>query len=147
MADILHRIGVEHSSPQRVHDALSTLDGLSGWWAEKTTGDTEPGGVISFRFGPGGIDMRVVELDPGRLVRWEVVGGPEEWIGTEVRFDIRQDGDWTIVLFRHEGWWEPVEFMSHCSTKWATYLVSLKQLLETGAGAPDPRDLLISDWH
>ena len=147
MADILHRIGVEHSSPQRAYDALSTLDGLSGWWAEKTTGDTEPGGVIEFRFGPGGIDMKVVELDPGRLVRWEVVGGPEEWIGTEVRFDIRQDGDWTIVLFRHEGWREPVEFMSHCSTKWATYLVSLKQLLETGTGAPDPRDLLISDWH
>ncbi len=147
MADILHRIGVEHSSPQRVYDALSTLDGLSGWWAEKTTGDTDPGGVIEFRFGPGGIDMKVVELDPGRLVRWEVVGGPEEWIGTGVRFDIRQDGDWTIVLFRHEGWREPVEFMSHCSTKWATYLVSLKQLLETGTGAPDPRDLLISDWH
>jgi uncharacterized protein YndB with AHSA1/START domain len=147
MADILHRIGVEHSSPQRVYDALTTLDGLSGWWAEKTTGDTDPGGVIEFRFGPGGIDMKVVELDPGRLVRWEVVGGPAEWIGTEVRFDIRQDGDWTIVLFRHEGWREPVEFMSHCSTKWATYLVSLKQLLETGTGAPDPRDLLISDWH
>ena len=147
MADILHRIGVEHSSPQRVFDALTTLDGLSGWWAEKTTGDTDPGGVIEFRFGPGGIDMKVVELDPGRLVRWEVVGGPDEWIGTEVRFDIRQDGDWTIVLFRHEGWREPVEFMSHCSTKWATYLVSLKQLLETGTGAPDPRDLLISDWH
>ena len=137
MADILHRVGVEHSSPQRVYDALTTLDGLSGWWAEKTTGDT----------GPGGIDMEVAELDPGRLVRWEVVGGPEEWIGTGVRFDIRQDGDWTIVLFRHEGWREPVEFMSHCSTKWATYLVSLKQLLETGTGAPDPRDLLISDWH
>ena len=147
MADILHRVGVEHSSPQRVYDALTTLDGLSGWWAEKTTGDTAPGGVIAFRFGPGGIDMKVVELDPGRLVRWEVVGGPEEWIGTGVRFDIRQDGDWTIVLFRHEGWREPVEFMSHCSTKWATYLVSLKQLLETGTGAPDPRDLLISDWH
>ena len=147
MADILHRVGIEHSSPQRVYDALTTLDGLSGWWAEKTTGDTDPGGVIEFRFGPGGIDMKVLELDPGRLVRWEVVGGPEEWIGTEVRFDIRQDGDWTIVLFRHEGWREPVEFMSHCSTKWATYLISLKQLLETGTGAPDPRDLLISDWH
>ena len=147
MADILHRIGVENGSPQRVYDALSTLDGLSGWWTEKTTGDTDPGGVIEFRFGPGGIDMQVVELDPGRLVRWEVVGGPEEWIGTEVRFDIRQDGDWTIVMFQHEGWREPVEFMSHCSTKWATYLVSLKQLLETGTGAPDPRDLLISDWH
>ena len=66
--------------------------------------------------------------------------GPEEWIGTTVDWDLRQDGDWTIVLFKHEGWREPVEFMHHCSTKWATFLISLKQLVETGEGAPDPRD-------
>ena len=68
-------------------------------------------------------------------------------IGTKVRFDLKQDGDYTIVLFKHQGWKAPVEFMHHCSTKWATYLVSLKQLVETGTGAPDPDDLLISDWH
>jgi len=147
MADILHRVGVEDSTPQQVYDALTTLDGLSGWWAEKTTGDTDVGGVIEVRFGPGGIDMRVAELDPGRLVRWDVVGGSEEWIGTSVQFDIRQDGDWTIVLFRHEGWREPVEFMHHCSTKWGTFLMSLKELVETGTGAPDPRDVRVSDWH
>ena len=45
------------------------------------------------------------------------------------------------------GWREPVEFMSHCSTKWATFLLSLKALLETGTGAPHPRDLQISNWH
>ena len=130
-----------------MYDALTTLDGLSSWWTEKTTGDTGLGGVIEFRFDRGGFDMQVTGLEPGRLVRWEVVDGPQEWIGTSIQWDLRQDGDWTIVLFRHEGWREPVEFMSHCSTKWATYLVSLKQLLETGTGAPDPRDLLISDWH
>jgi len=27
------------------------------------------------------------------------------------------------------------------------YLLSLKQLLETGYGTPDPDDLQISDWH
>ncbi len=147
MTDILHRIGVEHSSPEQVYEALTTLDGLSGWWAEKTSGETGMGGVIEFRFGPGGIDMRVAELVPGRTVRWDVADGPAEWIGTSVQFDLRQDGDWTIVLFRHEGWREPVEFMHHCSTKWATFLMSLKQLLETGTGAPDPRDVSISDWH
>ena len=148
MPDILHRIGVEHTSPERVYDALTTLDGLAGWWTEDTTGQTELGSVIKFRFGPpGGFDMSVVKLDPGRLVRWEVVDGPSEWIGTHVQFDLRQDGDYTIVLFRHEGWREPVEFMHHCSTKWATFLMSLKQLLETGTGAPDPHDVPISDWH
>ena len=147
MVDILHRIGVERSSPQHVYDALTTLEGLSGWWAERTSGDTDVGGVIQFRFGPGGFDMEVVELDPGRLVRWIVVDGPEEWVGTTVRFDLRQDGEWTIVMFAHEGWREPVPFMHHCSTKWAVFLMSLKELIETGTGSPDPRDVAISDWH
>jgi len=147
MADILHRIGVEQSSPEQVYEALTTMDGLSGWWTEKTSGETGLGGVIEFRFGPGGFGMKVAELDPGRLVRWDVADGPQEWIGTSVRWDLRQDGDYTIVLFTHEGWREPVEFMHHCSTKWGIFLMSLKQLLETGEGAPDPRDVKISDWH
>jgi hypothetical protein len=103
--------------------------------------------VIKFRFGPGGFDMKVAELDPSRRVRWDVVDGPAEWIGTSIQWDLRQDGDYTIILFKHEGWREPVEFMYHCNTKWATFLMSLKQLLETGEGAPDPRDVKISDWH
>jgi uncharacterized protein YndB with AHSA1/START domain len=147
MVDILHRIGIEGSTPEKVYDAITTLDGLSGWWTEKTTGAACLGGVIEFRFRAGGFDMKVVKLDPGRLVRWEVVSGPAEWVGTFVQWDLRQDGDYTIVMFRHEGWREPVEFMHHCSTKWATFLMSLKQLLETGTGAPDPRDVPISDWH
>ncbi|MFE9104461.1 SRPBCC family protein [Actinomadura geliboluensis] len=147
MVDILHRIGVERSSPERVYDALTTLDGLSGWWTEKTSGETGAGGVIEFRFAAGGFDMKVAELVPARRVRWEVVDGPPEWVGTSVRWDLRQDGDYTIVLFEHEGWREPVEFMHHCSTKWATFLMSLKQFLETGNGAPDPHDVRISDWH
>ena len=148
MADILHRIGVEQSSPEQVYDALTTIDGLSAWWTEETTGTTEPGGVIEFRFGPaGGFDMKVEELDPGRLVRWEVVDGPPEWIGTTVRWELKQEGEYVIVLFAHQGWKEQVEFMSHCSTKWATFLMSLKQLVETGTGAPAPADVKISDWH
>jgi uncharacterized protein YndB with AHSA1/START domain len=147
MADIIHRIGVENSTPAQVYDAITTLDGLAGWWAEKTTGETAVGGVIEFRFVPGGFDMKVLELEPNRRVVWEVVDGPEEWVGTTVHWDLSQVDGYTIVLFKHEGWREQVEFMYHCSTKWATYLLSLKQLVETGVGAPDPRDLAISDWH
>jgi uncharacterized protein YndB with AHSA1/START domain len=147
MVDILHRVGVTASSPNEVYAALTTLEGLSGWWARDTTGETGVGGTIAFRFGPGGFDMLVRELVPGKRVLWEVVDGPAEWVGTEISFDLRQEGDFTIVLFEHRGWAEPVEFMHHCSTKWATFLLSLKQLLETGRGAPDPVDVKISDWH
>jgi hypothetical protein len=91
--------------------------------------------------------MEVVELEPAKRVRWQVAEGPPEWVGTHVTFDLSEVDGYTIVLFKHEGWEEPVEFMHHCSTKWASYLLSLKQLVETGTGAPAPRDVMISDWH
>ncbi len=147
MVDILHRVGMTASSTDDVYAALTTIEGLSGWWATDTTGETDVGGVLKFRFGPGGFDMQVLELVPGKLVRWQVVEGPEEWLGTTVRWDLTQEEDFAIVLFAHEGWKEPVEFMYHCSTKWAVYLLSLKQLVETGAGTPDPHDQQISNWH
>ena len=88
--------------------------------------------------------MKVVETSPSEHVRWEVVAGPEEWVGTNVDWSLRAEDGWTVVLFKHEGWAEPVEFMHHCSTKWATYLMSLKALLETGNGAPAPGDVHIA---
>lgn len=145
MTDILHRIGVKDAAPQQVYDALTTVDGLAAWW----TGDTtEHDGVLRFRFPPvGGFDMQVVEARPAERVTWRVVDGPAEWIGTTVDWKLHRDGDYTIVLFEHLGWKEPVEFMYHCSTKWASYLLSLKALVETGQGAPAPRDVQISNWH
>ena len=144
MVDIPHRIGVEHATPDRVYEALTTVHGLSGWWTETTTGSTSVGDVIEFRFPPGGFDMEVVDAVPSSRVAWRVVDGPDEWVGTTIDWELRQDGDWTIVLFRHEGWREPVEFMHHCSTKWATYLMSLKALVESGVGAPAPRDVHVA---
>jgi uncharacterized protein YndB with AHSA1/START domain len=144
MVDILHRVGVSTPSPDKVYEALTTIEGLSGWWTDDTTGTAEVGGVVQFRFPPGGFDMEVVEQRPNESVEWKVVDGPEEWIGTTVNWQLRQDGDYTIVMFRHQDWKEPVEFMHHCSTKWATYLMSLKSLVETGKGAPAPRDVHVA---
>ena len=144
MVDILHRVGVNTPSPDKVYEALTTIEGLAGWWTDDTTGIAEVGGVVQFRFPPGGFDMEVVEQRPNESVEWKVVDGPEEWIGTTVNWQLRQDGDYTIVMFRHQDWKEPVEFMHHCSTKWATYLMSLKSLVETGKGAPAPRDVHVA---
>lgn len=148
MVDILHRIGVEGAGVEVVYDALTTVDGLASWWTEDTQGSPAVGGVLEFRFPPiGGFDMAVLESVPAERVSWRVVDGPEEWIGTTIDWDLRQDGAWTIVQFAHRGWAAPVEFMHHCSTKWATFLISLKAFVETGIGAPAPRDLVVSDWH
>ena len=152
MLDILHRVGIKASSDE-VYKALVTRDGLAGWWTTSTQGEGKLGGVIKFRFSDaggreiGGFDVKVLEQRPAERVLWQVIEGPPEWIGTKVSFELKQEGDYSIVLFKHVGWKEPVEFMHHCSTKWATFLISLRDLVETGKGAPSPGDLQISNWH
>jgi hypothetical protein len=53
-------------------------------------------------------------------------------------------------MFGHRQWRDAGpggEFMAHCSTKWATFLLSLRELVETGRGQPAPDDVKISNWH
>lgn len=151
MFDILHRIGIK-APLNDVYQALATREGLASWWTTDTQGESKPGGKLKFLFSAdgkvlGGFDMKVIELLPGKRVLWEVVEGPAEWIGTRISFDLKQEDGFSIVLFQHQAWREPVEFMYHCSTKWATFLMSLKSLMETGKGAPSPDDVRIGNWH
>ena len=151
MADILHRVGIRSSTDQ-VYRALATREGLAGWWTEDTRGESKVGGALGFHFSAGGVEvgsfqMEVLALEPDKRVLWQVVAGPEEWIGTQLSFELKQEDDYAIVLFKHQGWKAPVEFMHHCSTKWAVFLLSLKALLETGKGAPSPDDSKIDNWN
>ena len=143
MPDILHRVGIK-APPEKVFEALSEQKGLAGWWTKSTKASPTVGFVNQFRFGDKGAnDMQVVELVPGTRVKWRCVDGPPEWIGTELTFDLEEKDGSTIVLFAQRGWKEPVEFMYYCSTKWATYLLSLKSLVETRRGTPYPDDIKI----
>lgn len=148
MPDILHRIGFKNVAPEAVFNALVSTEGLSRWWTEGTTGrGAAVGDSLHFQFGDRGFfDMKVVAVEAPTHLRWQVVDGPADWIGTHVTWDLRQEGDYTILLFRHEGWKEVVEFMHHCSTKWGSFLLSLKDLLEGRTASPWPRDIHIDDW-
>jgi len=138
MPDILHRVGID-APAQRVYQALTTIEGLRRWWIEETRGEARVGGTIDFGF----CDMQVLESVPDRLVRWRCVRGPQEWVSTEVTFELSRKDDQTFVLFKHAGWKDPVEFMHHCSTKWATFLLSLRDLLQASKGRPYPHDVKI----
>ena len=151
MADILHRVGIK-SSVKEVYKALATREGVAAWWTDNTEGESKVGATLTFRFFTGDTEvgsmaMKVLALHPAERVQWQCVDGPAEWIGTRIGFDLKQDGEYCIVLFNHQGWKEPVEFMHHCSTKWAIFLMSLKSLVETGKGAPSPHDVKIDNWN
>lgn len=138
MPDILHRVGID-AKPERVYRALTTIDGLRGWWVSTTTGGAAPGQTIDFGF----CDMQVVAAEPDRLLQWRCTRGLDEWVGTTVTFRLSWEDEQTIVLFTHAGWKEPVEFMHHCSTKWAVFLLSLRDQVERSEGRPAPRDVKI----
>lgn len=151
MVDIAHRIGIR-APASAVYTALATPTGVAGWWTEDTTGNGTEGGTLRVRFTKAGVEigdmtMQITALQPDSLVEWQVVAGPAEWIGTSIRFDLKQEDADCIVLFGHNGWAERVEFMQHCSMKWATFLLSLRALIETGTGQPSPRDLKIDNWN
>jgi uncharacterized protein YndB with AHSA1/START domain len=152
MADIIHRVGIK-APVSNVYAALSTIEGVAGWWTTDTTGVSKSGGHIDVRFlSPGGkeigsMNMEVIELDPSKKVHWRFKSGPAEWVGTDVIFNLSQDGEYTIVLFGHKNWREADEFTSHCSMKWATFMLSLKDLVETGKGKPSPNDMKIDNWN
>jgi uncharacterized protein YndB with AHSA1/START domain len=152
MVDIVQRVGIK-APAAKVYAALSTIDGLAGWWTRETAGSSKVGGTIAFRFRTetgaeiGGFDMDVLELVPDQKVRWRVKAGPAEWVGTDIEFVLSRQDDYTVVMFGHRKWREEVEFMAHCSTKWATFLLSLRDLVEAGKGQPAPNDLKISNWH
>lgn len=152
MVDINHRVGIK-APISKVYEALSTVEGIANWWTKSTVGDSKPGSDIVVRFLSdegkeiGSMSFEVIDLKPNKKIHWRFKSGPKEWIGTDVIFSLSQEDDYTIVLFSHKNWHEFVEFMAHCSMKWAVFMLSLKELVETGKGKPSPNDIKIDNWN
>lgn len=154
MSDIRHRIGIR--APRgRVHEALTTTAGIGSWWIRDTTGDAGPGGTIHLDFGPapdGSVDpqrrMAFDVLDAtAERVEWRCTQGPAEWQATTFTFDLCDGGDdETVVLFAQAGWPDADQFRAHCTTKWGSYLLGMKALLEGGVAHPSPDDPKVSTW-
>jgi uncharacterized protein YndB with AHSA1/START domain len=152
MVNIIHRIGIK-SSAAKVYKAISTIAGLANWWTEEVEGNEQIGGKIEFTFRAetgdikGKMAMEVQQLEPEKNVQWRCVDGPAEWIGTEVTFELSEQDGQIIIIFGHRNWREAVEFTAHCSMKWAVFLLSLREYVETGKGKPSPHDLKIDNWN
>jgi len=143
---IRHQVGIK-AAVHAVYEALTDTTKLAGWWTADTRGNgAEVGGVLEFWFGDFCQKFEVVELQPDQRVRWKAVGNRsmDEWDSTEVAFSLGSDGKQTYVNFSHAGWQRDNGFLPHCSTKWAVFMLSLKDLLEKGKGQPAPDDVEIN---
>jgi uncharacterized protein YndB with AHSA1/START domain len=119
---------------EAVYNALTTIEGLSNWWTVDTSGNSNPGGVLKFRFDGQGPDMKVMDLKPGKSVTWECLD-KIGWPGHILTFSLDENEGKTRVRFSHEGWDVQDDFFANCNFSWGRYLESLRQLCQTGKGA------------
>jgi uncharacterized protein YndB with AHSA1/START domain len=147
MNDIRHRVGIDAPIGE-VYDAFATRDGVARWWTRDVKGEPKQGGTLKIHFGrpEPRVVMEVTDLHAPTQVRWRCIHGPDEWKETTISFELKPNGQETVVVFTHAGWQEPVEFMHHFSTKWAYFLLGLKAGFEGGEATPWPNDMKIDSW-
>lgn len=146
MSDYTSAIRVD-APALRAYEAI--LD-VQGWWSQEVVGQTDQvDGEFDYRYGDvHRCRIRVTELVPGRTVAWLVLENrfdftrdQSEWTGTRIVFDILEQDGGAEVRFRHLGLVPQYECYDVCSNAWHGYLHgSLKQLIETGTGQPNPKD-------
>jgi len=136
MATIRHLLHI-NAPIEKVFQAISTIDGLAGWWTTQTSGHSEVNGIIEFRFGPQmGVKMKVTASRPYELVSWQCVDGLDDWIGTTLDFKLDENEGKTRVRFDHAGWLQENDFYAGCSFTWGRFLESLRQFCQAGKGEP-----------
>jgi len=138
MKKIIHFVRI-HAAPEKVYGALTTQDGLSRWWSTAVKVD-EAGGLIHFRFaGDFNPDMKITNLDAGRLVEWTCVAGHNNWQDNSFSFELQAvQGETGLMFVQNYAQELSDEVYGTYNFNWGYYLQSLKLLCETGSGTPFP---------
>jgi uncharacterized protein YndB with AHSA1/START domain len=127
---------------EKVFTALTTREGLAGWWTPNVKAETAVGGLVEFTFaGDFNPVMRITVLEPPALLGWECTSGHEPWAENNFRFELHDHDGGTRVRF----WQEYARELSDdaygiYNFNWGYYLESLRLLGETGTGKPYQAD-------
>jgi uncharacterized protein YndB with AHSA1/START domain len=136
MANIKHYLIIK-APPEKVYMAVTTTEGIKGWWTLDTIVDEKVGGVAEFIFGERYHNkMQITVLEQNKRVEWKCFKGDKEWIDTTFEFDIEENGMDTVLRFTHGNWKEETDFFAHCNYQWSYYMRSLASYCEKGEGTP-----------
>lgn len=132
-------------SPDEVYAAITDV---GRWWTGRVDGRADRvGDEFTYQFGDlHDSRQRVIELDAGRRIVWEVVDArlagretPDEWRGTHIIFDLAPTVQGTSVQFTHAGLVPGFECYDDCAYAWTFFLdSSLRKLITTGDGPAAP---------
>ncbi len=141
MEDIYHEFPI-NASPDRVFEAISTPDGLSAWWTLQAEGVPIAGHIYGLNFGPGYAWRAAVACcQAPNHIEWRFTVADPDWVGTRLRFLLREVNRHTVVSFAHTGWPSVSEHFRVSSFCWAMYLRLLKRYVEQGEVIPYDRRL------
>jgi len=143
-----YQCDVEIAAPAaKVFAAITTEDGLKGWWTTSCESGTGVGSRATFRFGNTHNVMLTEKLTPNLEVVWKCLEQhheaaelerKDEWAGTKVKFKLESRSlSSTVLHFEHDGLTPELECYQICDQGWGHFLkTSLKKLVETGKGEP-----------
>jgi uncharacterized protein YndB with AHSA1/START domain len=102
MADVLFRFDVD-AAPAEVTEALTTSDGIRGFWTSRAEVPSAVGESLSLGFdvAPMPFDLRLEQSDE-RTVVWRTETFPPHWVGTSVRWDVEPREGGASVAFATE---------------------------------------------
>ncbi len=88
---------------ETVYGAITTQEGLSGWWTPGAKATPELNSIARFPFGPDYFkEMKIMELEPPNWVKWLCIKGAEEWVGTTLSFKIEHGDKGALLSFHPE---------------------------------------------
>jgi uncharacterized protein YndB with AHSA1/START domain len=141
MADQQHQIPIQ-APPEKVYAALTTSEGLRGWWTADSKAEAKPGGKAEFGFDKRGMVFRMMieKLEPGRLVVWRCMGDHPEWDGTSLTWKISSENGTTMLRFTHGDWKGTTDFYALCNSTWGELMYRLKDYVEGRNPGPHWKD-------
>ena len=143
MAEVRHRVGIRGSAAD-IYVALVEPNELGGWWATYASGIPEVGKTLDLTFGElVTLSFVIRDLRPNLLVQLECSSGPFPWLGSRLQFALEKTDDQVFVTLTHSNNDADEDSFLYFSTKWPLYLLSLRDLIETGNGQPYPNDIKI----
>ena len=128
-----HRITIDASKPE-VLKAITTEQGLRGWYTPHTDGEPANSSTVKLHFKTkeGPFEWKVTEDGSASTVHWECLAGPGSAAGSFVTFHLSTRHDHkTVVDLDHEGFDSSDEKLRVCNTMWGTLMHHLKQYVET----------------
>lgn len=133
--NIIHNITIK-TSAERWFAAITTQNGLAGWFTPDVKAEPKIGASIELRFDANRLSFRVEQAESPRRVVWAPVQAPPEWQPSRITFEAKPEAGAIDFTFTHTGLPENYSdygFFTYC---WGQYVRSLKLLLETGSGEP-----------